>query len=447
MTDQYHISEKTIREPPETLGGKLKLLGPGFILSASIVGSGELIATTTLGAKAGFAAFWVIIVSCFAKVAVQLEFGKHTIATGETAMKALGKLPGPKLGKTGWAVWLWFFLILLKIVQLGGILGSTALVLSLLFPGYPIWLWVILSSVITGILISGGYYNIVEKFSLFMMAMFTILTVTAVYALNYTQFDFTLAEVFRGTSFNLSGGIMAVAIGAFGITGVASDEIIAYNYWCIEKGYAAYAGPRQDDQAWRIRARKWMRIMYLDAIVAMIIYTTVTAAFYLLGAAVLHRQGIFPEGNQVIETVALVYTQSLGNGIRIVYLIGAFFVLYSSLFASNAAWTRMYSDIFAQLGTYDFYDGSKRKRLITILAWVFPTVWAIIYLFIELPVIMILSGGFVGSVMLLLIIFAALNFRYKRVQIYKPSILYDVAFWTSVVSILFVAIYGLSRFF
>ncbi|NET32603.1 MAG: divalent metal cation transporter, partial [Cyanothece sp. SIO1E1] len=74
--------------PPVRFRDKLKYLGPGFVLSASIVGSGELIATTTLGAQAGFITFWVIIISCLVKVAVQLEFGRHTIMTGETAMQA-----------------------------------------------------------------------------------------------------------------------------------------------------------------------------------------------------------------------------------------------------------------------------------------------------------------------------------------------------------------------
>ena len=97
--DPYIISEATRKEPPVSFFGKLKFLGPGFILSASIVGSGELIATTVLGAKAGFAALWIIVLSCLVKVAVQLEFGKHTILTGETVMQAFNKLPGPRLGK------------------------------------------------------------------------------------------------------------------------------------------------------------------------------------------------------------------------------------------------------------------------------------------------------------------------------------------------------------
>ena len=60
LADTYVITERTIKEPPVSFFKKLKFLGPGFILSASIVGSGELIATTTLGARAGFIAFWII---------------------------------------------------------------------------------------------------------------------------------------------------------------------------------------------------------------------------------------------------------------------------------------------------------------------------------------------------------------------------------------------------
>ncbi len=57
-------------DPPRGFFASLKYLGPGLILSAAIVGSGELIATTTLGAKAGFAVLWVILLACFLKIAV-----------------------------------------------------------------------------------------------------------------------------------------------------------------------------------------------------------------------------------------------------------------------------------------------------------------------------------------------------------------------------------------
>src|SRR5680860_1213248 len=92
--DPYKLTTAGIKPAPTSFFGKLKYLGPGFILSASVVGSGELISTTTLGAKAGFVTFWVIIVSCFVKVAIQLEFGKQAIRTGETVMTSLNRLEG-----------------------------------------------------------------------------------------------------------------------------------------------------------------------------------------------------------------------------------------------------------------------------------------------------------------------------------------------------------------
>ncbi len=247
--------------------------------------------------------------------------------------------------------------------------------------------------------------------------------------------------------FNLPPDLILVAIGAFGITGVAADEIIAYNYWCIEKGYAAYTGPQDHSPSREARAQGWIKVMYLDALIAMIIYTLVTAAFYLLGAAILHTRGEIPEGNVLIERIALIYTESLGPGIKSAYLIGAFFVLYSSVFATLAAMTRIFSDGMAVLGLYDFTDFVHRKRIVSFLAFVFPTLWIIMYFTINLPVLMILSGGVVGSIMLILVAYAAYYFKYKRRLEIKASTSFTILFWLSLISIVLVAIYGMISLF
>jgi len=445
--DTYVITEKTIKEPPAAFLKKLKFLGPGFILSASIVGSGELIATTTLGARAGFIAFWIIIVSCLVKVAVQLEFGKQAILTGKTAMHSFNTLTTHRPGKANWVVWTVFMLISLKIIQIGGILGGTAIVLNMLFPFLSIYAWAFIIAFMSSAMIYKGYYKVIEKVSLVMVAGFTISTIAALYMLRFTEFSFSWSDISEGLQFKLPPAIVTIAFGAFGITGVGADEIVAYNYWCIEKGYAAYTGPRNESPEWEKRARGWISVMYLDAILAMTIYTLITAAFYLLGAAVLHGRSVIPEGNGVIETLALIYTQSLGPGAKTLYLGGAFFVLFSSVFASLASWTRVFPDIFGQLGWINFFDVQKRKKLVSWLAWLIPMIWAITYLFINLPVFMIISGGIVGSVLLFVIVFAAIQFRNKRVQFLPSGILYNTAFGISIISIIIVGIYGLVQLF
>ncbi|MGB4902134.1 MAG: Nramp family divalent metal transporter [Saprospiraceae bacterium] len=448
--DPYEITVDTIKEPPTRFFDKLKFLGPGFILSASIVGSGELIATTILGAKAGFAAFWIIILSCLIKVAVQLQFGKHAIQSGETTMRAFDKIPGPRFKKSSWAVWTVLGLTFLKIIQLGGMVGSTALVLRMLFSGGSTFMWAVIVALMAAILIYKDYYPLVEKGSLVMIACFTVLTLGSLYLLSKTPYAFTVSDVWNGMKFKLPPDLILVAIGAFGITGVAADETIAYNYWCLEKGYAAYTGPKTpgvDDPQRNARAQGWIKVMTLDAIFAMIIYTLVTAAFYLLGAAILFKRGEIPEGNFLIEKLALIYTESLGPGVKIAYLIGAFFVLFSSVFATCAAMTRLYSDGTGVLGWYDFKDVVKRKKVVAFLAFLFPALWVLMYKTINLPVLMILSGGVVGSVLLLLVGYAAIHFKYQRKLDQAESKIYDLFFWLSILSIVFVAIYGLYSLF
>ena len=438
-TDKYALDPASIKDPPASFRSKLAFLGPGFILSASIVGSGELIATTILGAKAGFIAFWVIILSCIIKVSIQLEFGRTAILNGESPMKLFSAFPG----KGKWAVWVVFLLTLLKVIQIGGMLGGSALVLYLLFPGIPVSLYVLFIGFVVAILIYKNYYRLIERSSLVMVALFTVFMLVSLASVAFTPYHFRLSDVIDGLKLHLPPGALVFAIGAFGITGVASDEIIAYNYWCIEKGYAAYTGPYENTAEWRNRAEGWIRVMRMDALFAMIIYTLVTAAFYLLGASILHNSTNIPDGIQLVSMLAEIYTKTLGDGVKIFYLVGAFFVLFSSVFATLAYWTRLFSDIFGQFGWIDFSKFNARKRTVAILAWTLPVTWILAYYFIRLPTLMILSGGFVGSALLLLVCYAAVLFRYKKNSFMPKSITGDVFLWISVVSIFILGTYGI----
>lgn len=413
-------------------------------MSAAIVGSGELIATTALGAEAGFVTFWVILVSCFVKVALQLEFGKNAIYTGLPTMQSLNRLPGPRLNRTHWTIWLWLSLQTLKVLQVGGIVGGVALVLNMAWPGVPVWVWAVVSAGSAAGLIATGRYGWVEKGSLVMILLFTSLILLSLALLQQTPYAISGAELAEGLTFSLPPATVGIALAAFGITGVGGDEIMYYNYWCIEKGYAAYTGPYQNDSAWAERARGWIRVMTFDALCSMLVYTTVTAAFYLLGASLLHAQeGRVPEGYAMVETLSRLFTVTLGPGARVAFLIGAFFVLYSTLFTATASWARIFADAFGQLHWVDLSGPTARRRLIATLSWAFPALWCVLYLFIKLPVLMILLGGIATSVLLLVVVWAALQFRYRQLPVsLRPSWRYDVWLWMSVFAILGVSVYG-----
>ncbi len=432
-----------VLDPPTSISGRLKYLGPGFILSAAIVGSGELIATTALGAKAGFITFWVIIVSCLVKVALQLEFGKNAIYTGKYTMFNFNQIKGPRLGGASWTIWLWFSLQGFKLLQVGGIVGGVAIVLHMVFPVISVNIWAIISIISTSLILYRGNYGPIEKISFILIILFTTVILVSLFLLQWTPFAIQGYQIKEGLQFSLPIGLVGIAFGAFGITGVGGDEIMYYNYWCIEKGYAQYVGPNDGSIAWNLRAKGWFKVMYLDAILSMIVYTVVTAAFYLLGAAVLHSHGEVPEGYQMIEVLSKIFTVTLGPWAKFLFLIGAFAALYSTLFTATASWARVWGDAFGQLGWMKFGNLHEQKKTIAILTWILPAVWCILFLFMQSPVMMIILGGIATSILLLLIVYVAIYFRYQELpKSLKPSFMYDIFFWISVVSILTVSGYG-----
>lgn len=441
--DPYKPTEEDVLDPPVGFLASVRFLGPGLILSASVVGSGELIATTVLGAKGGFVTLWVILVSCLVKVALQLEFGKHAICSGEPTMVALDKLPGPRF-KVSWAIWVWLGIYVLKYVQEGGVLGGVALALQTAFPGFLKngW-WGLLVAVAVSLLVFRGHYVFIQGAAVVMTGLFTLLTLACVVILQFTPYAFSFSDIRSGLTFQLPIAAVAVALGAFGITGIGGDEIMHYVYWCIEKGYARYTGPFRDGADWTRRAKGWIRVMYRDAIVSMVVYTIVTAAFYLLGAAVLHRLGKVPEGYTAVETLSEMYTKTLGGWAKGIFLSGAFIVLFSTLFAALAAWARQFADAFGRLGLLEFFNRQHRHRFIAVFAWVSPLIWCALFLVMKQPVAMIVLGGIATSVMLLLVAYAATHLRYGRLPAsLKPSRLYDVWLWLSIAAIVAVGVYS-----
>ena len=107
------VRREMVELPPTSIGGILSRLGPGLIIAGSIVGSGELIATTKTGAEAGFWLLWLIIVGCVIKVFVQVELGRDAIVHGKTTMEALSEVPGPSIrGRGNWLIWYYFIMFL-----------------------------------------------------------------------------------------------------------------------------------------------------------------------------------------------------------------------------------------------------------------------------------------------------------------------------------------------
>lgn len=489
--------------PPTSFFGILSYLGPGLIIAASIVGSGELIATTLTGARGGLSLLWLIILGCVVKVFAQIEIGRFTVSTGIPTLSALNTVPGPRIaGRGNWLVWYWFFMWFCSIGQLGGIVGSVGQVLAIVQPlttqgadyktignletqiklasvkarsatpqekeamgleaksieesleslkrdylvkyasgaaksqsteelvtsmsvaGLPRPMddryWAIPVAIITAGLLFYGGYSLVQSASTAMVAIFTLVTLATVIGLQAKpDWSISASEWLQGLSFGLPEGdklkALTTALATVGIIGVGAAELIQYPYWCLEKGYARHTGPDDGSSAWLDRARGWLRVMHYDIGVSMLIYTTATIGFFVLGAGILHRSGIQPEESKLIQTLSAMYEPVLGSWAPPIYLLGAFMVLYSTYYVANASHARTFTDGMAVLNLIST-DQVVQARMVKFLSALFPMLCLLVYWVLPSPAWLVLISGSAQAVMLPMLGFAALYFRYFKTR-------------------------------
>lgn len=408
-SDPYALRPEHIRKPPVDRWSTIRQLGPGLLLTGSIVGSGELIATTRLGAEVGFVVLWLILLSCAVKVPVQSELGRHAIATGQTTFVAFDKVPGPRFRVT-WLVWGSLLLLLWSTMQVGGIFGTMSLSLDLIFPVFGNTAWLIILTLVGMGLGLVGQYMTLERITTILVALFTFTTLASALLLFWTPYAVSPQALLDGLKFALPPDGAVTAFAVFGITGVGASELLLYPYWCVEKGYARAAGPRDGSAAWRERALGWISVMKKDVWLCMVIYTLATLAFFFLGAAVLHAQGLVPEGFGTVQILSGMYTETLGNWAFYLFGVGAFVVLFSTYFVTIVGQSRMLADALSVLGFVTYARPNDRQRVVRVIGVLLPLVYLVLYVLWSAPVTMVIIGGLMQTILLPAIGWAALYF-------------------------------------
>lgn len=529
MTSHKPSQVKTTEQPPVSIPGILRRLGPGLIIAGSIVGSGELIATTATGAQAGYWLLWLVLIGCIIKVFVQVELGRYTISTGEAAMVAMNEAPGPVIemsssGRPGaprlranWLAWYWLVMFLVSMGQLGGIVGGVGQAMAISMPltqsgreynrvaesrskavfalhlknhalesatpsesaklnaeiaelqaqiasdeqllkggkdrpGLEVQardhqIWATIITIATAVLLVAGRYGFIQWAATLMVAGFTLVTVINVAMLqSQPEWAVSWSNLVDGLSFRLpakytdaSGSTffpLTTALMTFGIIGVGANELISYPYWCVEKGYARFAGRRDDSEGWAQRANGWLRVMRWDAWCSAVVYTFATVAFYLLGAATLGRLHLTPKGFDMIRTLSVMYEPVFGGWTKPLFLFGAFAVLYSTFFVALAGHARVCADALRVFGGQQ----SRREvstRAVQVLSGGFPFLCLFVYWIYPEPTTLVLASGAMQAMMLPMLSFAALYFRYRKTdRRITPGKLWDICLWVSAIGML-----------
>ena len=399
--DLYTQRPGEVMAAPVRFRDRLRHLGPSVIVSGSIIGSGEILLTSSLGAEAGFVLLWWVLVSCWSKSIVQAELARYVITSGDTYLRALNRIPGRIRGPNGpisWPLILGLIAFIPAISGTAGIIGGAGQALTLLTDLGPITATALVALGTTAILWSGSYLRL-ERTMLGLVMSFTFITLLCAVLMQFTDNRMSLTDLAAGFTFTFPVEFAVLALAVYGYTGVNSGETSAYMYWCVEKGYPSYIGADRDDPGWVARARGWIRVLQTDVWATLIILTLATVPFYLLGAGVLHRNALRPEGLETINVLSGMFTATLGGWSLWLFGIGAFFILFSTAISGIGAGGRFLPEYAIEFG---FVERGKVQRRLWIRAYtlVVPILGFVLYLFAQSPVLLVTIAASVGAMML-----------------------------------------------
>ena len=367
-------SGPTWKAPPRSFGRMLLAIGPAIVVSGSVIGSGELINVPVQAAKFGFVLFWAVILSCVIKYFLQVELGRHCLVHNRSTIQALNTVPGPKFRGTGWIGILYIVGYTLSVVTVGGIMAATAGLFTSVFPlaaneNHSTIAWGVVIFAIVGGILWFSLYEALEKLIALLVCGFSLSVVIALLLLIFSpnpEYPLEFSDVLSGMTFSLGDPserklVLFAVISLLGALGTTANEMFMYPYWILEKGYASNVGD-ESEEGWLERARGWIRVLQLDAGVATLLATVITAAYFLVGCAILHKKGEVPSGMRVVEQLSQIYTETYGAWSYGVFMFGGFCTLFSTIVVVVAASGRMWTDLLSSMGTLDYNDPIARVR-------------------------------------------------------------------------------------
>jgi len=321
--------DKSTTPPPQTFLAKLKHLGPGILLAAAAIGSGELILTPRAGSLYGLSVGWVIVVSIVYKLTLTLGLARYTIATGEDIFEGYSHLPGPR----NWFVWVLAAVFLLGAVGYSGIALACGSALFALCPVLSMIQWAVVVVGVVFVLLLKGSYGPVEKAA---FALALALLVGVIYSLAALQPAW--GWLVRESVPRVPSGSGQTLISLLGWTAGGTSTLI-YSFWILEKGYAVprrRQTPAADASPTHQDFRHWLSLAHLDAGLSYAMMLFVSLAFLAIGSITLGTAGpdggpLVPASEATTAVLSRMLTMAAGPPARYVFLIAALAILSSTI--------------------------------------------------------------------------------------------------------------------
>lgn len=221
----------TYRDIPEAMPLR-KALGPGVIMVAVGIGSGEYIIHPFITSQVGLVFLWAAVVGLLVQFFINLEVERYTLATGETAITGFIRY---------WRPWAPLFILMTVLPWAWpGWMTSAATTLTFTLGGGNVVLFSIIGLIIVGLTltISPVVYQTVEKLEFFKVAAVIVFCVIAVaFVIGWRPWADLPGATVQGFGRLPEGIPAAVLLTALAYVGGGGTLNLTMSNWIRDKGW------------------------------------------------------------------------------------------------------------------------------------------------------------------------------------------------------------------
>ncbi len=293
-----------------------------------------------------------------------------------------------------------------------------------------------------------GHWSLLSKLCVFVVSLLFLVAIGYVVLLqSEAAWHARYSEWIDGFSLGWPVGnpfaALSLAFGTFGILGVGAAELIAYPYWCQEKGYMKWLGAPDGSMVWFDRAHGWLRVLQLDAWVALVAYTVVTLVFFMLGAATMHRVGMRPPDGETVRTLLFLCGEIFNPWLKAGLLGSMALAMVTALLVLSVGQALVFTDAISIAGWVQPDEGMK-QRWIRVLRTIVPLMSVAIYVVFPKPAFLLLTSGIAQGLMLPVLAGGALYLRHQRLRSQlRPGTVWDVCLGLSAFAMLVTGVWTL----
>jgi len=313
-------------------------LGPGILLAATSVGASHLVLSPQAGALFGYSLLWLVLASHLLKYPA-FEFGpRYAAATGQNLLQGYKKIRGPR----GWALYMFLGSTILQgIGVLAGVVSVSGCVMctwtGLLNTEY---FSVIIIGVVVVLLFCGGF-SWLDHLNKIMMATLALATFLAFVPVFPAPSNFAHLVI---PSLPAGSIVLVAAILGWMPTGI--DVSIWHSFWTLQKLERLGEKTGSADPAQR---KRQLKISLVDMRVGYGLSLLTGLMFITMGAVHLAGRGAELKGIQFAEAISSAYTSILGAWMYHVFMLTAFFAMFSTTYTVIDGFSRSFSEALAAL--------------------------------------------------------------------------------------------------